>query len=158
MHTAAAGRRSRNRVEGVERSAAPRRRRRAGFTMLEMLISISVLLVATVAAFGSQIASFGVIDSSRDASVAMTELEVCMERMLAISADEVVDPNGDYTAGQPVAEFNELHLSGESIVPSYPNYAGAGAPPDPLDVVLTATWLDRRGRPQRLTLSTQITR
>ena len=158
MHTAAQGRQKGTEGEGVTQGAALRRRRRAGFTMLELLISISVLLVATVAAFGSQIASFGVIDSSRDSSVAMTDLEVCMERMLALSADEIVASGSDYQPGQPIAEFTELHLAGRQIVPSYPNYPGAGTPPDPLDVVLTATWLDSRGRQQRLTLSTQITR
>jgi len=140
---------------GLIRGAAPKRRRRAGFTMLETLIAIAVLLVATAAAFGSQIASYGVINSSRNLSVAMTDLEVSMEQLLAESTDEMVV---QFPAGQPLAAFTGVHLREQLITPTYPGYAGIGTPPDPLDVVLTATWLDNRGRPQRLLLRTQATR
>ncbi len=150
----AAGGRWQQKGRGLIRGAAPKRRRRAGFTMLETLIAIAVLLVATAAAFGSQIASYGVINSSRNLSVAMTDLEVSMEQLLAESPDEMVLA---FPAGQPLAAFTGVHLREQLITPTYPGHAG-GAVPDPLDVVLTATWLDNRGRPQRLLLSTQTTR
>ena len=130
-------------------------RRRSGFTMVELIVATSILLLATAAAFGSQLASFGMIDSSRDASVAMNDLEACMEQVLTQSADNIPLR---FPAGERIAGFNELHLRGQVVVPSYPNYAGAGDVPDPLDIVLTSTWLDGRGRPQLLTLSTQVTR
>ena len=140
---------------GLIRGAAPmRRRRRAGFTMIEVLVAMSVLLVATAAAFGSQIASYGVINSSRDLSIAMTDLEVSMEQLLAESPDEMVN---EFPTGLPLDGFSGLHLRDQLIIPTYPGFAG-GAVPDTLDVVLTATWADKRGRPQRLRLSTQVTK
>ena len=158
MHTieqATEGRWQQGTGRGLIRCAAPLRRRRAGFTMLELLVAISVLLVATAAAFGSQIASFGLIGSSRDSSTAMTDLEVCMEDLLSGTATEMVVA---FPAGQPIAAFDGLHLRDEVITPSYPGWGGVGALPDPVDVVLTATWSDGRGRPQRLMLSTQVAR
>lgn len=123
--------------------------------MIELLVAISILLVATAAAFGSQLASFGVIDSSRDSTIAMNDLETCMEEVLTRTADTIPTV---FPAGQRIAGYDDLHLRGQTIVPSYPNFAGGGPIPDPLDVVLTASWLDSRGRPQTLLLSTQVTR
>lgn len=77
-----------------------------------------------------------------------------MEELLTQSTD--VLPTS-YPAGTPVAGFEGLHLPSESIAPSYPGYAG-GDVPDPLQIVLTATWSDSRGRPQTLTLGTSKTR
>ena len=131
------------------------RRSRAGFTMIELLVAITVLLVSLAAAFGSQVASFGLIDSSRDSTLAMAELERCMEEVLTKSSDNIPV---DYPAGESIAGYENVRLRQQSIVTRFPGYSGSGAIPDPLEVVLQATWLDSRGRPQRLTLTTQVSR
>ena len=77
-----------------------------------------------------------------------------MEELLTQSTDAMAVT---YPAGVPVDGFQGLHLPSESIAPSYPGYSG-GDVPDPLEIVLTATWLDSRGRPQTLTLGTSKTR
>lgn len=123
--------------------------------MIELMVAITVLLVSLAAAFGSQVASFGVIDSSRDSTLAMTELERCMEEVLTKSSDNIPV---DYPAGEPISGYDDVRLKQQSIVSRFPDYAGSGAVPDPLEVVLEATWLDSRGRPQRLTLTTQVAR
>ncbi len=123
--------------------------------MIELLVAITILLISLAAAFGSQVASFGLIDSSRDSTLAMTELERCMEEVLTKSSDNIPV---DYPAGEPISGYDDVRLRQQSIVPSFPGYSGGGSIPDPLEVVLEATWLDSRGRLQRLNLTTQVAR
>lgn len=131
--------------------ARPRRSAAAGFSLLELTVAIGVLLVATLAAFSSQVQSFALIESSRDAAVAMTDLEVCMERVLTRTADEIPVA---FPAGEPIAEFDGLHLDAERIVPTYPGLVEGGPAPDPLQIDLVATWNDRRSRAKSMRLTT----
>ena len=141
--------------DALPRGGARLQRRCSGFTMIELLVAITVLLVSLAAAFGSQVASFGVIGSSRDSTLAMAELERCMEEVLTKSSDNIPV---DYPEGDPIPGYGDVRLKQQAIAPRYPDYSGSGAIPDPLDVVLEATWLDDRGRLQRLTLTTTVAR
>lgn len=125
--------------------------RRAGFSMIELTVAIGVLMVATLAAFSTQIRSFDLIDSSRDTTVAMTDLEVCMEQVLTRNVDTIPE---DFPAGTAVPAFTAVHLNQQRIVPTYPNYTLGGPVPDVLEVVLTSTWVDGRGRERSLTITT----
>ena len=127
----------------------------AGFSLLELTVAIGVLLVATLAAFSSQVQSFALIESSRDAAVAMTDLEVCMEKVLTRTADEIP---AAFPEGEPIADFDGLHLDAESIVPTYPGLEEGGPAPDPLQIDLVATWNDRRRRAKSMRLTTIRTR
>ena len=131
--------------------ARPRSSAAAGFSLLELTVAIGVLLVATLAAFSSQVQSFVLIESSRDAAIAMTDLEVCMEEVLTRTADEIPVA---FPAGQPIPGFEDLHLDAERIVPSYPGLEEGGAAPDPLQIDLVATWNDRRSRARSMRLTT----
>lgn len=131
------------------------RRRSSGFSMVEMLVAIGVVLVTTLAGFVTQVQSFDLIDSSRDSTVAVTDLEVCVEEIISFSADAIP---GEFQTGVPIAAYTGLHLPNQQIVPTYPNYAGVGQVPDTLEITLTMTWDDRRGRPQRLTVTTAKSR
>ena len=120
----------------------------AGFSLLELTVAIGVLLVSTLAAFSSQVQSFVLIESSRDAAVAMTDLEVCMEEVLTRTADEIPVA---FPAGN-IPGFEGLHLNAERIVPSYPGLEEGGAAPDPLQIDLVATWNEgNRAKTMRLT-------
>lgn len=131
--------------------ARPRPSAAAGFSLLELTVAIGVLLVSTLAAFSSQVQSFVLIESSRDAAVAMTDLEVCMEDVLARTADEIP---AVFPAGEPIPGFEGLHLNAERIVPAYPGLEEGGAAPDPLQIDLVATWTDRRNRAKTMRLTT----
>lgn len=140
----------------IERRSEPRWRglggsARSGFSMLELIIAIAVLLIGTLAAFGTQMRSFELIDASRDSAVAVTDLEVCMEQVLTQTAGTI--PTA-FPPDAPIVAFDELHLPDQRIVPTYPGYVAGGPVPDPLEIVLNSTWSDGRGRPQSMNLIT----
>lgn len=123
---------------------------RAGFTMVEVMVSVGVLLVSVMAAFGSQLTSFRLMTASRESDVAIGDLAACMEELLLLPVDAIPIATSEYAADQPIARYEGLHLRDQRIVASYPDYVAGGAVPDPLQIRLTGTWTDPRGGARRL--------
>ena len=120
--------------------------------MIELIIAISILLVAVGGAYSSQLTSLRLVEQSRARTVAMTDLAACMEQILAGSAELLPLPGSSFAHGESVTAFEGLHLPGERLVASYPGYQLNGEVPNPLPVVLTAFWIDEQGREQSDTL------
>jgi type II secretory pathway pseudopilin PulG len=128
------------------------RRRAGGFTLVEVMVAVGVLFLAVVAAFGSQLASFRLMSSSREDKVAMADLAACMEEILVRPVAELPLPGGDFAHDTPVAAYENLHLRNQRLVATYPGYTLGGVVPDPLQILLTATWRDGQGHTKRLEL------
>ena len=124
-----------------------------GFTLLEVMLAISVLMIAVMAAMSSQGSSMNLIRASRESNTAMSDLQVAMEDILL--TPQVIDIPVNYPAGQPIPEFTNLNLGGQTIVPTYPGAAG-GVVPDPLEIVLVINWNDWRGRAMSSRLATVV--
>lgn len=127
----------------------------AGFTMLELMVAIGVLLVAVLSAFGSQLTSMSLVSSSRETDTAMTDLQACMESILTVQTDQIPLAGSAYADGEPIAGFD--NLTDQTMVATYPGFpTGSSDPkdvPDPLEIVLTLTWSDAEGRPRSVTLN-----
>ena len=131
----------------------PRRKRhQAGFSMVEVMLALSVLLVAVLGAFSSQAASSNLIRISRETDLALADLQACMEQALTLTTDDLPIVGSLFEDGQPVALYEDLNLEGESIVTTYPDYVVGQTIPDPLEIVLTLTWNDYGTRPRTVTL------
>lgn len=144
-------------IESGGRGGRPRYRRgNAGFTLVELMIAIGVLMIAVLGAFRTQIAAHNLLASASETNTAMADLQAAMEEIMLLPID-AIPVTGAYPPGVAIADFNGLHLAAESIVPSYPGFAG-GDVPDPLEVQLTITWNDYAGRARRLTLASMKTR
>ena len=131
----------------------PRRKRhQAGFRMVEVMLALSVLLVAVLGAFSSQAASSNLIRISRETDLALADLQACMEQALTLTTDDLPIVGSLFEDGQPVALYEDLNLEGESIVTTYPDYVVGQTIPDPLEIVLTLTWNDYGTRPRTVTL------
>lgn len=133
-----------------------RARTRAGFSLLELMFAMSILTVGVMAAFSSQVGSMELMRSSRETQTASADLRAAMEDLLTRTPEFLVGhPNSPFRPGIPVAQYDGLHLSDESIVATYPNYAGDTVP-DILQVQLICTWTDYEGRERELQLITAL--
>jgi prepilin-type N-terminal cleavage/methylation domain-containing protein len=137
---------------GALRVRAPHRR--GGFTLLEVMLAISVMLITLVAAVSSQITSMNLVRSTRESNTAMADLQTAMEELLLSDAEDLPL---DFPPGTPLAAFTGLNLDGEAITPTYPGWGG-GPVTDSIQIVLTMTWNDWRGRPMQMRLATMRVR
>ncbi|MFT5049036.1 MAG: prepilin-type N-terminal cleavage/methylation domain-containing protein [Chlamydiales bacterium] len=127
----------------------------AGFTLLELMVAIGILLVASMGALTSQVTSMNLIKTSRETNIAMAELQAAMERVLAEPAQQL-PIHTEYGEGVSIPAFMDRHLQDENVVVTYPGYVG-GDVPDPLPVQLTIRWSDFHGRPRSLLLTSMTT-
>lgn len=122
--------------------------------MLELMIAVVLLAVGVLSAFQGQVSSLNLLRAARERNTAMSDLEACMESILS---EPLADIPATFPGGVSVPAFDGLHLQAQQLVPTYPGFAG-GPVPEPLEVLLTATWLDWRGRPQTIRLASMRTR
>jgi len=127
--------------------------RRAGLTLVEIVMALGVLLVAVMGAFSSPATSSNLITVSNETDIAMVDLQACMEQLLTLSSDVIPIPGSDYEQGLPVAQYVDLNLQNESIVATYPGYVVGQPVPDPLEIQLTITWNDYGTRTRTDTLT-----
>lgn len=134
-----------------------RRSRRAGFTVLELTLGMTVLLVAVMTTMASQLVALDLVKSLREQNAAMGDLQSAMNEIQLLPPDDIPIATSLYADGQPIDAYTDRNLPSETIVPDYPGFAG-GAVPDPLQIVLTCAWTDWKGRGRTLQLSSAVTR
>lgn len=137
----------------MQTSVLRRVRSRSGFTLVEVTIAVTVLLVAVLSTFLSQISANDLLRQARETNTATADLQAALERVLTRGAEQIpvqFPPGAELSIAPPLRD--------ESIVAAYPGYVVGAAVPDPLTIVLTATWTDHRGGARSLRLSTLKTR
>ncbi len=118
------------------------------------MVAIVVLLIATSAAFMSQLISMRMVDQSRDIGVAISDLEAALDQVRTSPIGSLAVPGSAYEHGGNIAQYDDLHLRNQRIVVSYPEYVQGNELPDPLRIVLTATWTNNRGGQRTESLQT----
>jgi hypothetical protein len=122
--------------------------------LIELMIAVVLLSIGVLSAFFGQVSSLNLLRAARERNTAMSDLESCME---AILSEPLTDIPTEFPAGVSVPAFDGLNLDAQQLVPTYPGFAG-GAVPEPLEILLTASWNDWRGRPQTIRLASVRTR
>jgi hypothetical protein len=133
------------------------RKRRAGFSLVEAMIALTVVMVAMMTSLASQLASANLLRTSRETNQAVMDLKACMDEILVMPPASLPAPGTPYADDTVIAAYTGLHLTAEQIRVNYPGYVAGGAVPNPLEIELTMTWTDYAGRARTLTLSSMKT-
>lgn len=118
------------------------------------MIATVVVMISVLTAINSHISSFASMQSSRETTLAVGDLQAAMESLLVLQVDQIPIAGSEFEIAQPIARFTDLHLKGESIVATYPGYTIGGPIPNPLQIVLTIGWKDQKGRARRISART----
>jgi prepilin-type N-terminal cleavage/methylation domain-containing protein len=122
------------------------RTKSGGFTFVEVLVAVTLLVIGFLGVYGSLHASSLLRETANETNVAMFKLQTTMEYLFCLPFDQVpaLFPDGtavDVTALMDANPDNNFLLPGEQIVVTYPN----GAEGDPLHFAITITWNSRLG-------------
>lgn len=135
-----------------------------GVTLLELLIVVSVLLIAILGLWGTFITGLNSIIQAQEISIAADDLKDVFEKLKNVPFPQVsrvfdqvaenVENGQDSVAATAIGGFA---LSGESITITYPQLT-APTPvanlPDPLEISVMITWNSKVGRVQSKTMKT----
>lgn len=121
-----------------------------GFTLVETMVAITVLMVAVLGTLSAQWHSGMLRETSHDTAQASADLQSAMDTLLLLPADEI--PSA-YPDGVALTEWTNRHFAVQSITPGYPGVSGS-VHPDPLQIRLVLAFEDRRGRARRMELNT----
>lgn len=173
-------------VINARRGCAGRQRsrcNRTGLTLVELMVSITIVLIAVAGSIASQVSADRLVQTGQQTATASADLQACMERFrlwsysdleLVLRHANAADAIGNdaFMPDPPVTNadtaltnyvtlldrYDDLHLRDQRILASFPNYVLGGAVPDPLEVRLTCTWTDHQGRARLLRLSSLKTK
>jgi prepilin-type N-terminal cleavage/methylation domain-containing protein len=132
------------------------RRSQGGFTILELMFAITVMLIGLAAAFGGQVGTRNVVRQSRETQLALTQLETVAEAIIAEVPDKLPVAGSAYAHGQEVALPTEVGLRDLAVICTYPGYTAGSPVPNPLQVHIEVTWTDFQGRRRDLSLDTAV--
>src|SRR5262245_35815270 len=137
-------------MQGRMRVLVPRlgrHRRRAGFSMVELMVAITLLLVATSGTLLANVAARNLTRTSRETRAATLAAAAALEGML-------VEPLAELVAQHPEGKLlavGEFGLRDMQVVPAYPDYV-AGA--ELLRIQLTVSWTTFEGAARTMVFET----
>lgn len=135
-----------------------RTKKKTGTTMIEVLIAVTVFGFAMAGLLACILSTIYLSEVSRNSTIITSDLKNIMEKISATSFDRITSdfPNGvqDGPIAHPYQNIvGGYTLTNEHITVTYPNVAS-----DPLEIHVTATWKDLKGRPYSASISTIRTR
>jgi hypothetical protein len=129
------------------RTAAGRR----GFAVLEILAAATLVVLLGLALYRSVVATRDIRRSYAETRIVMTDLQEVMRHVVEMPVAQLPGPDSPFAHGRPIEGF--AHLEQQTVVATYPDYVPGNPVPDPLEIVLTATWQGADAHPRTLELA-----
>lgn len=123
---------------------------RRGFTLVELLIAVTVLALALFAGLRSQTAAIELMREARETEVAIEVLREGMAQLMLEDNDELCDAGGSVAPG--VALVTHDALPDQALTYTLPGYTEGHPVPDCLAMRLELQWTTSRGRTRTMTL------
>ncbi|MBI3615498.1 MAG: type II secretion system protein [Candidatus Omnitrophica bacterium] len=134
----------------VLRGCRPGFLKRHGFTLIEILVTVSIFVITTAALVGFYVSIAAMNESSRNMTRAMADARAVLEQIRNVSIGGLAAVTG--TGWTAWATANNLtSLNNEAVTVAYVNPAA-----DPLDVTVTINWSER-GRARFAAVNTLVT-
>jgi prepilin-type N-terminal cleavage/methylation domain-containing protein len=130
-----------------------KRRGKTGFTFIEVMVAITVMILGFLGLYESFQASGRLREAARETNVAMFKLQMTMEYLFCVPFDDITTilPEGatiDIVTLMDSSAGNDYRLNGEQITVAYENSAM-----DPIKFTITVDWNTRFGTPRQASLS-----
>ena len=131
----------------------------SGMTLIEVLVATFVFVIAFGALLSSVLSSVGLIDLSDEQSVAIIDARNLTEKMYAASFNtlKTLFPNGVQDGSGPNT-YNTFLVGGYTLRNEHITVTYTNVNADPLEILITVSWLDKRGRARSMSLTTFRTR
>lgn len=112
-----------------------------GFTILELMIGVVVLVIALVGLIAAYIGCFTLNNSARNLTIAINDAQCVIEeiRDVNIPANIVTEDWTAWAANDPPAGGGCNRLDNEAIAVTYPS----GTEAMPLEILVTVTWTEK---------------
>jgi len=129
------------------------KRDKGGFTFIEVLAAVSLLIIGFLGLFASFHTSAMLRETSNETSLAMFKLQTTVEYLFALPFDDITtilpaDTPIDIATLADSNTDNDLGLNNEVITIGYEDVAG-----NPLKFTVSITWTSRMGNPRSASLS-----
>ena len=139
------------------------RDRRAGFTLVELLVSAALFATVIVALLSALVAAAALTEESKNLTQAVDDARTVLERIrddvqasadiTAFAAAFPASTYEDWVVDQQAAGAEFTGLPEEAVTVTY-----GAAGDDPLDVTVAVAWAGRAGPGPSTTLQTEMTR
>jgi len=129
-----------------------------GMTLVEVLVATLVFTMALGALLSSILTILYFIDISKAQTIAITDLRNVMERIRATPFANTVSSFPDNIADGPLGNPYQTIVGGYTLNNEHIRATYANTHSDPLEIKVTLTWQDKRGRPYNTAISTFKTR
>ncbi len=126
-----------------------------GFTFVEVLVAITLMIIGFLGIYASLFSSSMLRETANETNIAMFKLNTTAEYLFTIPFDTITTrfPEGavvDVNAFVDSDPNNDFSLSAEQVTVNYPN----GIDADPLHFVVTINWTSRMGTVRTESIST----
>lgn len=121
----------------------------SGFTLLELMIGVTVLIIALVGLIAAYTGCFSLNESARNLTIAINDAQCVMEEIRAMNIPTNITAEGwtNWAANNPPNGGGCNRLNNEAITVTYPS----GTTATPLEILITVNWTEKnRQRSTRL--------
>jgi prepilin-type N-terminal cleavage/methylation domain-containing protein len=132
--------------------------KKRGMTLIEVLIAALIFSVALGVLLSSIGAIVDLLDIAQDSTQATGDLKSMMERIRATPFDAITTRFTNGTIDGPVTNPYTAIVGGYNLRDEHLTVSYVNPNIDPLEILIMATWQDKKGRAFNTTMSTFRTR